>query len=130
MNPGRLFITAAPGTTELLAAELTALGLGKVREVQGGADCESSLAGAYRACLWSRVGMRVLWRLAEFPVADADGMYRGMREIDWSLHMDVGDTLAVDFAGSVPGISHTQFGAQRAKDAVVDQFRELVQNLE
>ncbi|MEX1994874.1 MAG: bifunctional 23S rRNA (guanine(2069)-N(7))-methyltransferase RlmK/23S rRNA (guanine(2445)-N(2))-methyltransferase RlmL [Steroidobacteraceae bacterium] len=124
MSPGRLFITAAPGTTELLAAELTALGLDHVREVQGGADCESSLAGAYRACLWSRVGLRVLWRLAEFPVADADAMYRGLREIDWSLHMAVADTLAVDFAGSVPGISHTQFGAQRAKDAVVDQFRE------
>lgn len=124
MNPGRLFITAAPGTTDLLAAELTALGLGNVREMQGGADCESSLANAYRACLWSRVGMRVLWRLAEFPVANADDLYARLREIDWAGHLDVAGTLAVDFSGSVPGISHTQFGAQRVKDAIVDQFRE------
>jgi hypothetical protein len=25
-------------------------------------------------------------------------------------------TLAVDFSGSVPGVTHTQFGAQRVKD--------------
>ena len=38
--------------------------------------------------------------------------------------MDADGTLAVDFSGSVPGVTHTQFGAQRVKDAVVDQFRE------
>ena len=48
----------------------------------------------------------------------------GLRRTDWSAHLDVGGTLAVDFAGNVPGIVNTQFGAQRAKDAIVDQFRE------
>ncbi len=124
MTVAKLFVTAAPGTTDLLAAELAALGIANVREVQGGADCEATLAQAYRTCLWSRVGLRVLWRLAEFPVADADDLYRQLRDIDWLQHMNVDGTLAVDFSGSVPGISHTQFGAQRVKDAVVDQFRD------
>ncbi len=124
MTVAKLFVTAAPGTTDLLAAELAALGIASVREVQGGADCEATQAEAYRTCLWSRVGLRVLWRIAEFPVADADDLYRQLRNIDWLAHMNVDDTLAVDFSGSVPGISHTQFGAQRVKDAVVDQFRD------
>ena len=47
-----------------------------------------------------------------------------MREIDWATHMDATGTLIVDFSGAVPGVTHTQFGAQRVKDAVVDQFRE------
>ena len=124
MSAPTFFVTAATGTADLLAAELAAAGIAGVRETQGGVTCEAPLAGAYRACLWSRVGLRVLWRIAEFPVTGADDLYRRLREIDWSAHMDVGDTLAVDYSGSVAGISHTQFGAQRVKDAIVDQFRD------
>lgn len=121
---GILFVTAAPGTTDLLAAELKALDVAEPREVTGGVTGRTTLAAAFSACLWSRVGLRVLWRIAEFPVADADALYTGLRAIDWSAHLGVDDTLAVDYSGVVPGISHTQFGAQRVKDAIVDQFRE------
>ncbi|MGH8130256.1 MAG: bifunctional 23S rRNA (guanine(2069)-N(7))-methyltransferase RlmK/23S rRNA (guanine(2445)-N(2))-methyltransferase RlmL [Steroidobacteraceae bacterium] len=124
MSEPSFFVTAAAGTADLLAVELTSLGIAGVREVQGGVACESELAGAYNACLWSRVGLRVLWRIARFPVADAIEFYARLREINWAEHMNADGTLAVDFSGSVPGITHTQFGAQRAKDAIVDQFRE------
>ena len=118
------FVTAATGTADLLAAELLALGIEGAREVQGGVACEGELSDAYRACLESRLGLRVLWQFARFPVADAAGLYAGVRTVDWQQHLDVDGTLAVDFSGSVPGITHTQFGAQRVKDAIVDQFRE------
>ena len=107
MSAPTFFVTAATGTADLLAAELAALGIADAREVLGGVSSAAPLPDAYRACLWSRVGLRVLWRIAEFPVAGADDLYRRLREIDWSAHMDVGDTLAVDFSGSVAGISHT-----------------------
>lgn len=118
------FVTAAAGTADLLAAELAALGIEGAREVLGGVACEGELADAYRACLGSRIGLRVLWQLARFPVADAATLYAGVRTIDWQAHLDVDGTLAVDFSGGVPGITHTQFGAQRVKDGIVDQFRE------
>jgi 23S rRNA (guanine2445-N2)-methyltransferase / 23S rRNA (guanine2069-N7)-methyltransferase len=118
------FVTAASGTADLLAAELAALGTEGAREVQGGVACEGELALAYRACLESRLGLRVLWQLARFSAADADALYAGVRGIDWGAHLDAAGTLVVDFSGAVPGITHTQFGAQRVKDAVVDQFRE------
>ena len=117
------FVTAATGTADLLAAELAALGI-EGREVQGGVACEGGLADAYRACLESRIGMRVLWQLARFPAADAEGLYSGVRDIDWAAQLGADGTLAVDFSGSLPGVTHTQFGAQRIKDAIVDQFRE------
>ena len=124
MNANSLFVTAAPGTTDLLLAELAALGIAELHEAQGGAGGQATLAQAYRVCLWSRVGLRVLWQLAKFPVATDRELYDGVRTVDWREHLGVADTLAVDFSGSVPGISHTQFGAQRVKDAIVDQFRE------
>ncbi len=123
MSAPAFFVTAATGTADLLAAELAALGA-VARESQGGAACDGTLADAYRACLWSRVGLRVLWRLAEFPVAGADALYAGVRDVDWAAQLGAGDTLAVDFSGGVPGVEHTQYGAQRVKDAIVDQFRE------
>ena len=118
------FVTAATGTADLLAAELAAAGIEGAREVQGGVACEGELALAYRACLESRIGLRVLWQLARFPVADANALYAGVRGVDWSAHLGADGTLAVVFSGSVPGVTHTQFGAQRVKDAIVDQFRE------
>ncbi len=124
MGSNPLFVTAATGTADLLAAELAALGVADAREVQGGVTCTATLADAYRACLWSRVGLRVLWSIGGFPVASNAELYEGIRRVDWSEHMGETDTLAVDFSGSIPGIDNTQFGTQRVKDAIVDQFRE------
>ncbi len=124
MTRASFFVTAAAATADLLAAELAALGIEGAREVQGGVACEGALASAYRACLESRIALRVLWELARFPADGDAALYAGVRGIDWSRHMDAEGTLAVDFSGAVPGVTHTQFGARRVKDAVVDQFRE------
>jgi 23S rRNA (guanine2445-N2)-methyltransferase / 23S rRNA (guanine2069-N7)-methyltransferase len=118
------FVTAATGTADLLAGELRSLGIGSAREVQGGVACEGTLADAYAACLGSRVGLRVLWQFARFPAESADDLYARVREVDWDAHLPADGTLAVDFSGRISGVTHTQFGAQRVKDAIVDQFRE------
>jgi 23S rRNA (guanine2445-N2)-methyltransferase / 23S rRNA (guanine2069-N7)-methyltransferase len=62
--------------------------------------------------------------LAEFAVENADTLYDGVQRIDWSLHLDVDGTLAVDAVGTTSTLTHTQYIAQRVKDAIVDQFRD------
>ena len=47
-----------------------------------------------------------------------------MRAVDWSEHLGVDGTLAVDCTSRRSAITHTQFAALKVKDAVVDQFRE------
>ncbi len=123
MDVRRFFVTAAAGTADLLAAELAEAGGADLREGRAGVHCNGTLEVAYRACLWSRVGLRVLWPVAEFPAADADALYDGTQGIDWSAHLGPDDTLAVDVSAD-PGTMHTRYAAQRVKDAVVDQFRE------
>jgi 23S rRNA (guanine2445-N2)-methyltransferase / 23S rRNA (guanine2069-N7)-methyltransferase len=79
---------------------------------------------AYRACLWSRVANRVFLELARFEAVDAEAFYNAVREIDWTGHLGSGATLACDFSGQHPSITHTHFGALKLKDAIVDSVRD------
>lgn len=124
MPETEFFITAAAGTVDLLAAELQALGVQALRESRAGITCRDSLEAAYRACLWSRVGLHVLWPVARFEAGDADALYAGALQVDWSLHMSAARTLAVDVSAAAGIAVHSRYAAQRVKDAIVDQFRE------
>jgi putative N6-adenine-specific DNA methylase len=121
---GRFFATAAKGTEGLLRDELRELGLPRVRAERGGVRFGRSLADAYRACLWTRIALRVHEPLATFPCPDADALYDGVRAIDFRPFIDATRTLAVRAAGTNEQLTHTQFIAQRTKDALVDQLRE------
>ena len=119
----RFFATAAKGLEPLVAEELRALGAAEVKEARGGASFEGSPALAYRACLWLRTANRVLMPVAKFPVADAEQLYTGIHKMPWEQDVSPDGTLAVDFNGTSPTITNTQFGAQKVKDAIVDRFR-------
>jgi 23S rRNA (guanine2445-N2)-methyltransferase / 23S rRNA (guanine2069-N7)-methyltransferase len=119
----RFFATTAKGMEDLLVEELRALGADSVEKTRAGASFVGDLAVAYSACLWSRTANRVLLPLKSFPAPNQEKLYAGVKSIRWSDHMDVTQTLAVDFATTNSQINHSQFGALKAKDAVVDQFR-------
>jgi 23S rRNA (guanine2445-N2)-methyltransferase / 23S rRNA (guanine2069-N7)-methyltransferase len=107
-----------------LARELVALGAADARERSTGVTFSGDLEVAYRACLWSRVANRVFLELARFEAVDAEGFYNAVREIDWTEHLGPGATLACDFSGQHPAITHTHFGALKLKDAIVDSVRD------
>ena len=117
------FATCPKGTSDLLAAELASFGATAARERAGGVSFRGELEVAYRTCLWSRLANRVLLVLARFPAPDAAALYAGVGSVDWALHLNATDTFAIDAITSHSQLTHTQFIAQRAKDALVDQFR-------
>ncbi len=117
------FATAPRHLESLLADELRDLGLPSAKEARGGARFSGSLADAYRACLWSRVANRVLLPLTSFPATDSDSLYAGASALPWEEHLPLRGTFAIQFDGAEGGIGHSQFGALRVKDAIVDRFR-------
>lgn len=117
------FASCPPGVADLTAAELRTCGASRTREFKLGVEFEGTLEAAYRACLWSRTASRILMPLATFPAANADELYAGVSSIDWSEHLAANGTMAIEFGGTSSGITHTHFGALKAKDAIVDQFR-------
>jgi 23S rRNA (guanine2445-N2)-methyltransferase / 23S rRNA (guanine2069-N7)-methyltransferase len=120
----RFFATAPLGIELLLAQELRDLGLSDVAEGRAGASFGGDLEAAYKACLWSRLANRILLPIAHFPAATPEALYAGAHRIAWGEHLAPGATFAVDFASSRSAITHTLFGAQKVKDAIVDHFRE------
>lgn len=118
-----LYLTCPKGLEGLLAEEARGLGLEEVREhtsaIRGSADMET----AYRLCLWSRLGNRVLLVLKRFNMKNADDLYEGVHDVEWQDHLEANGSLAVEFSGHGSGIDNTHFGALKVKDAIVDKLR-------
>jgi len=124
MNARHHFIATAPrGLEDLLAEELSGLGLPASRGGAGAVDFDTDLAGAYRACLWSRVANRVLLPIAAFEAGDGDALYEGALAVDWGEHLGNEQTLAVSATRHRAELTHGRYAEQRVKDAVVDQLR-------
>jgi len=120
----QFFATCPKGLEYLLRDELMSLGATDVHEALAGVRFSGSLETAYRACLWSRLASRILLPIAEFDAATDDALYAGVQTIEWSEHLGPHATLAVDANTAQSKLTHSQFLAQRVKDAVVDQFRQ------
>jgi 23S rRNA (guanine2445-N2)-methyltransferase len=119
------FATAAKGTEPALRDELRELGLRDVRADRGGVHFAGPAEDGWRACLWSRVALRILARVASFDAPDEDALYEGVRGVDWRHVLTSRLTLAVRASCKDSKLTHTQYIAQRTKDAVVDQLRDL-----
>ena len=117
------FATVPRGLESLLAGELRGLGAAHVKQVRAGVSFGGTLETAYRACLWSRLAGRILLPVTSGTAVDGDDLYKTAQAVDWSRHLDVDATLAVDFTGVNDRIRDTRFGGVRIKDAIVDQFR-------
>jgi len=123
--PAVFMATAPRGLADLVARELRALGVEELRERTGGVRFRGTLAQGYGACLHSRVASRVLLQLTEFAAATTAEFYAAVRALDWSVHIDPARTLACEFTGSHPTITHSHFGALKLKDGICDQLRAL-----
>jgi 23S rRNA (guanine2445-N2)-methyltransferase / 23S rRNA (guanine2069-N7)-methyltransferase len=122
--PPLKFLASAPrGLSDLLARELADCGARERRERSTGVAFTGTLESAYRACLWSRIANRVFLELGSFEARDAQEFYDAVRAIDWPAHLAPGATLACDFSGRHPTITHTHFGALKLKDGIVDALR-------
>ncbi len=120
----RYFATAAKGTEPALRDELRELRLDGVRADRGGVHFEGGIGDAARACMWSRVAVRVLLEVARFDAASGEALYAGVRAVDFGRWMTPKTTLAVRATTRSSKLSHSQFVAQKTKDAIVDGLRD------
>jgi putative N6-adenine-specific DNA methylase len=119
-----LFATAAPGTEGALRDELRELRFRGVRADRGGVHFHGALAESGRACLESRIAIRVLVEIADLDAPDERALYDGVRSVDWTRWLSPRHTMAVSSVARASHLFHTKFLAQKTKDAIVDQLRD------
>lgn len=118
------FASCPPGLETVLLDEVGALELARREQQVGGVYFEGRPEDAWRACLGLRTAIRVFQRVARFEARDADELYQGAKQVDWSRFVRADGTLMVDSQSRDSALFHTHFIQQRVKDAVVDQLRE------
>jgi len=117
------FASCAKSLESLLEDELRVCGAEELKQTVAGVYFKGNLLTAYRALMYLRVANRIILILQERPVSDADSLYQVANSINWLEHMDSDSSFAISAAGTTDQLRHTQFIAQRIKDAIVDQFR-------
>jgi putative N6-adenine-specific DNA methylase len=122
----RYFATCARGIEPILTEELRDLGADDVAPGRGGVHFAGDRALLYRANLWLRTAIRVLWPILEAPVTSPEELYTAVQTVDWSRYLTPEHTLAVDCNVRDSQITHSKYAALKTKDAICDQFVERV----
>lgn len=119
----KLTIKTLFGFEDILAKEVEELGGEKIEKITRGVKCEGNPAFLYRANLSLRTAMKILVPIHAFYAKNEKELYDRMMDFDWSNFLDVDQTFAIDPVVFSEIFTHSKFVGLKAKDAMVDQYR-------
>jgi putative N6-adenine-specific DNA methylase len=112
------------GFEEILARELQLLGAQDVEIGTRAVSFKGDKGFMYKANLSLRTALKILKPIYHFRVFNEQSLYKGIQGIDWSKYLEANQTFVIDSTIHSDHFKHSQFVSQKAKDAIVDQFRE------
>ncbi len=112
------------GLEEILATELKKLGARDVETHNRAVSFVGDKGFMYKANLCLRTALRILVPVHSFELKNEQELYDNIKKMDWEKYLGVDDTLAINCSLNSRLFNHSQFMAQKAKDAIVDGFRE------
>jgi len=112
------------GLEDVLAGEVRALEAQDIEILNRAVRFKGDLRVLYAANYRLRTALKVLVEIDSFNAKNDFDLYQGIQKIDWLRYMDASMSMSVECVLFSDFFSHSQFIAQRTKDAVVDQFRE------
>lgn len=112
------------GFEEILAKELQQLGAQEVTIGTRAVSFKGDKGFMYKANLSLRTALKILKPIYYFRAFNEQSLYKGIQGIDWSKYLEANQTFVIDTTIHSDNFKHSQFVSQKAKDAIVDQFRE------
>ncbi len=112
------------GFEEILAKELQQLGAQEVEIGTRAVSFKGDKGFMYKANLSLRTALKILKPIYHFRAFNELSLYKGIQGIDWSVYLNANETFVIDTTIHSDNFKHSQFVSQKAKDAIVDQFRE------
>lgn len=112
------------GFEEILAKELQQLGAQEVEIGTRMVSFKGDKGFMYKANLSLRSALKILKPIYHFRAFNDQSLYKGIQGVDWSKYLNANQTFVIDTTIHSDNFKHSQFVSQKAKDAIVDQFRD------
>lgn len=112
------------GLEEVLAEELETIGAEKITIGRRMVSFYGDVECMYKANIYIRTALRILKPIYKSVVKTQDEYYDFFRNIEWEKHMGFHHTFAIDSVINTTVFNNSLYAAQRAKDGIVDRFRE------
>ncbi len=122
-NNSLIIVKTFKGLEEVLSNEISALGAENVTILNRAVSFTGDKAMIYKANIHLRTALKILKPISKFKARNEVDLYKGIYNINWGDYMDVDNTLAIFTVVNSDFFNHTQYVALKAKDAVVDQFK-------
>ena len=122
----QLITKTAAGLEEVLSGEIKALGAKNVRIMHRAVLCEGNKELMYRINYGVRTALKVLKHFKNFYAKNPDELYKKVQEINWCELLRTDQTFCIDAVTSGRFFTHSQYAGLKMKDAIVDQFREVI----
>lgn len=112
------------GFEEILAKELLQLGAQQIKPGNRMVSFVGDLGFLYKANLCLRTALKILKPIHTARVQDEDALYQLFYDFPWEDFLDVDSKFVIDSVVHGTLFTHSQFASQKAKDGLVDQFRD------
>ena len=112
------------GFEEILAKELQLLGAQKIKPGNRMVSFVGDLGFLYKANLSLRTALKILKPIHTGRVANEEALYQLFYDFTWADYLDVDSKFIIDSVVHGSIFTHSQFASQKAKDGLVDQFRD------
>ena len=112
------------GFEEILAQELRELGAQNVQKGVRSVSFEGDKGFMYKANLCLRTALKILKPLFSFRIRNEKEYYQKLYEANWERYFNVNQTFSVSATLQTDIFNHSQYVALKAKDAIVDSFRD------
>lgn len=110
------------GLEQVLAEEIKKLGGRNVEVKNRAVNCEGDLGFLYKINYSARTALKILVPVLTFKAWDESRFYDKLFAFPWDGYMDVNQSFAIDTTVYSERFKHSQFMAQKMKDAIVDYF--------
>ncbi len=111
------------GFEDILAKELLQLGAQEVEQGVRVVTFKGDKGFMYKANLSLRTALKILKPIYFFRATNEETLYKGIQGVNWSKYINANQTFVIDATVHSDRFNHTEFVAQKCKDAIVDQFR-------
>ncbi len=112
------------GFEELLAKELLQLGAKEIKPGNRMVSFLGDLGFMYKANLCLRTALKILKPIHTARVQNEEELYQLFYDFPWEEYLDVDSKFVIDSVVTGTLFTHSQYASQKAKDGLVDQFRD------